>query len=50
MLAGGNLNEFLVGEIIKNLPDGVSEIMTHPGMDAESLEKTFPGSIIGKMS
>lgn len=41
MLAGGNLNEFLVGEIIKNLPDGVSEIMTHPGMDAESLEKTF---------
>lgn len=50
MLAGGNLNEFLVGEIIRNLPDGVSEIMTHPGMDAESLEKTFPGSIIGKMS
>ncbi len=41
MLAGGNLNEFLVGEIIRNLPDGVSEIMTHPGMDAESLEKTF---------
>ena len=50
MLAGGNLNEFLVGEIIRNLPDGVSEIMTHPGMDAESLEKLFPGSIIGKMS
>lgn len=41
MLAGGNLNEFLVGEIIRNLPDGVSEIMTHPGMDAEALEKTF---------
>ena len=41
MLAGGNLNEFLVGEIIRNLPDGVSEIMTHPGMDAESLEKIF---------
>ena len=39
MLAGGNLNEFLVGEIIRNLPDGVSEIMTHPGMDAESFGK-----------
>ncbi len=41
MLAGGNLNEFLVGEIIKNLPEGVSEIMTHPGMNAELLERKF---------
>ncbi|WP_307761412.1 ChbG/HpnK family deacetylase [uncultured Phascolarctobacterium sp.] len=41
MLAGGNLNDFLVGEIIKNIPEGVSEIMTHPGMDAEILEKSF---------
>lgn len=41
MLAGGNLNEFLVGEIIKNLPEGVSEIMTHPGMDGQALEKSF---------
>lgn len=41
MLAGGNLNEFLVGEIIKNLPPGVSEIMTHPGADADILGANF---------
>lgn len=41
MLAGGNLNDFLVGEIIKNIPEGVSEIMTHPGMATEILEKSF---------
>lgn len=41
MLAGGNLNEFLVGEIIKKIPDGVSEIMTHPGSDTDNLSKKF---------
>lgn len=41
-------NEFLVGEIIGNLPDGVSEIMTHPGMDAEALEKLFLAVSLGR--
>ena len=41
MLAGGNLNAELVGNIIRSLPEGVSEIMTHPGLDTESLSKVF---------
>lgn len=41
MLAGGHLNKTLVGNIIKDLPEGVSEIMTHPGMDTAALSKVF---------
>ena len=41
MLAGGNLNETLVGNIITSLPDGVSEIMTHPGLNKQELDKHF---------
>ena len=41
MLAGGNLNEALVGNIITALPDGVSEIMTHPGLNKQELDKHF---------
>lgn len=41
MLAGGNLNEKLVGNIIEALPDGVSEIMTHPGLNAAVLGRQF---------
>lgn len=41
MLAGGNLNETLVGNIIRSLPEGVSEIMTHPGLDSQSLARIF---------
>lgn len=41
MLAGGNLNERLVGNIINTLPEGVSEIMTHPGLDKQELDKHF---------
>lgn len=41
MLAGGNLNTELVGNILKELPDGVSELMTHPGLDNEVLGKEF---------
>lgn len=41
MLAGGNLNETLVGNIITALPDGVSEIMTHPGLNKQELDKHF---------
>ena len=41
MLAGGNLNAALVGDIIKSLPEGVSEIMTHPGLNADILGRQF---------
>lgn len=41
MLAGGHLCEELVGNIIRSLPDGVSEIMTHPGLGAEELGRLF---------
>lgn len=41
MLAGGNLNTALVGKIIQSLPEGVSEIMTHPGLDSNILGRQF---------
>ncbi len=41
MLAGGHLNERLVANIIQALPDGTSEIMTHPGLDSTALSKVF---------
>lgn len=41
MLAGGNLSETLVGNIIQSLPEGTSEIMTHPGLHKEILSRTF---------
>lgn len=41
MLAGGNLNKTLVRSILLNLPDGTSEIMTHPGLDSAVLAQNF---------
>lgn len=41
MLAGGHLNAALVGNIIRALPEGVSEIMTHPGLDTAALSGIF---------
>lgn len=41
MLAGGHLNAALVGNIIRALPEGVSEIMTHPGLDTAALSREF---------
>lgn len=41
MLAGGNLNEELIGNILRSLPDGTSEIMTHPGLNKGELDKHF---------
>ena len=41
MLAGGNLNAELVKNILLNLPEGTSEIMTHPGLDSTELAKHF---------
>lgn len=41
MLAGGHLNAQLIANILRQLPEGVSEIMTHPGMDSAALGKAF---------
>lgn len=41
MLAGGNLNEDLISNILHALPDGTSEIMTHPGLNKCELDKVF---------
>ncbi len=41
MLAGGNLNESLVKSILLALPEGTSEIMTHPGCGSEMLSGSF---------
>ena len=41
MLAGGHLNAELVGNIIRALPEGVSEIMTHPGLETTPLAKLY---------
>lgn len=41
MLAGGHLNAQLIANILRQLPEGVSEIMTHPGLDSAVLGKAF---------
>ena len=41
MLAGGNLNPELVGNILRALPEGTSEIMTHPGLNTDILSQSF---------
>ena len=41
MLAGGHLTAELVGNIIRVLPEGVSEIMTHPGLETAPLAKLY---------
>lgn len=41
MLAGGHLNAGLIANILRQLPDGVSEIMTHPGLDSAELGRVF---------
>ena len=41
MLAGGHLNAQLIADILRQLPEGVSEIMTHPGLDSAALGKAF---------
>lgn len=42
MLAGCNLNTMLVGNIINALPEGTSELMTHPGLSQAILSKSLP--------
>ena len=41
MLAGGHLNAQLIANILRQLPEDVSEIMTHPGLDSAALGKAF---------
>lgn len=41
MLAGGNMEERFFLKIIDNLPEGISEIMVHPGSEDETLNKYF---------
>ncbi len=41
MIAGGNLNKDLVSNILIALPEGTSEIMTHPGLNNEYLRTKF---------
>lgn len=41
MMAGGHLNAQLIANILRQLPEGVSEIMTHPGLDSAALGKAF---------
>ena len=41
MLAGGHLNAQLIANILRQLPEGVCEIMTHPGLDSAALGKAF---------
>lgn len=42
MLAGGFMRQTDLELIIENLPDGVSEIMVHPGTHNDILNKMFP--------
>jgi len=41
MLAGGNMREEFLLNIIDTLPDGISEIMMHPGSNNEVLNKCY---------
>ena len=40
MLAGGNMREEFLLRIVDALPDGISEIMMHPGTNNEALNKS----------
>ncbi|MBP2635103.1 MAG: chbG [Firmicutes bacterium] len=41
MLAGGSMDERLLLNIIGSLPDGITEVMVHPGLDDTALNNTF---------
>ncbi|TCL37276.1 hopanoid biosynthesis associated protein HpnK [Anaerospora hongkongensis] len=42
MLAGGTMRQSSLLHILKELPEGISEIMVHPGKDTQALEQSFP--------
>ncbi|MDD4601028.1 Chitooligosaccharide deacetylase [bioreactor metagenome] len=41
MLAGGNMQQQYLANIINNLPNGVSEVMMHPADDAKALQEIY---------
>ncbi len=41
MLAGGSMQQSSLLHILEELPDGISEIMVHPGKNNQSLEQLF---------
>ena len=41
MLSGGRMNETELQELIAALPEGSTEIMTHPGLDGEVLSRDY---------
>lgn len=42
MMAGGSMRQSPLMHILKELPDGISEIMVHPGINTQALELLFP--------
>lgn len=42
MLAGGNMRQSSLLHILNDLPEGITEIMVHPGKDTQSLAQLFP--------
>lgn len=48
MLAGGNMREEYLLNIIKTLPDGISEIMMHPGSNTEIVNKIYNWDLHGQ--
>jgi hopanoid biosynthesis associated protein HpnK len=42
MLAGGNMQEEFLLNIVDHLPDGISEIMMHPAINATMLKELYP--------
>lgn len=44
MLAGGNMQEKYLANIIRQLPEGISEIMVHPAIDGKVLQRLLKWS------
>ncbi len=42
MLTGGQMDQTKLQNIIERLPEGTSEIMVHPGLNNEELNKAYP--------
>lgn len=41
MMNGGNMDDHKIGKIISLLPEGINEIMVHPGYDTKILQNRF---------
>jgi len=48
MLAGGNMCEPFLTVIVENLPDGISEIMMHPGTDNDLVNTMYNWNLHGQ--